>query len=171
MKPEPVEIGAEPRLLTSHPEIADQGKAEPAADCGAMDRGDNRLSGAEQPDRLFVQVTPGSTAAALADGAGIHAFREIGAGAKRASLGGKNDGATLGIGIEPLKRVADFANQRAVKEIVRRPPHLDRRDKPVAGDANLAIGGVFGHLLASSLRIGHNFDFSRLLPVTLFYQE
>ena len=74
MKAEAIEIGAEPRLLTGHAEIADEGETEPAADSRAMHRRDDRFSGAEQPDRLFVQVTAGSAAAALADGAGVHAL-------------------------------------------------------------------------------------------------
>ena len=151
MKAEPVEIGAEPRLLAGDAKIRHQGEAEPAADRRAMHRADDRLPGAEQADRLLVQVPPGGAAGPLGDGAGIHPLREIGAGAERAALGGEHDRPDVGVGIEPLEGVADLGNQRAIKEIVRRPPHLDGSDKPVAADADFAIGGL-RHIFAPTGR-------------------
>ena len=82
VKAEPVEIGAEPRLLAGDAEIGDEREAEPAADRGAVDRADNRLLRAEQADRLLVEMPSGAAAAAFLHRAGIHALREIGAGAE-----------------------------------------------------------------------------------------
>ena len=63
--------------------------------------------------------------------AGIHALREIGAGAERAALGGEHDRAAGGVGVEPLECGADLGDQRGVEEIVRRPADLDRGDEAV----------------------------------------
>ncbi len=128
MKAETVEIGAEPRLLAGDAEIGDEGEAEPAADRRTLHRGDDRLFGAEEPDRLLVEVLAGAAAGALGDRAGIHALRKIGAGAERAALGGKHDRPAIRVGVEPLERLADLGDERAVEEIMRRPAHLDGRD-------------------------------------------
>src|SRR5438105_3478561 len=108
MKAEPVEIGAEPRLLAGHPEVGHQREAEPAADRGAVDRADDRLFGTEQANGLFVEMAAGAAARCLLYRAGIHPLREIGTGAKRAALRGEHDRAAGRVGIEPLERLADL---------------------------------------------------------------
>ena len=47
VKPEPIEIGAEPSLLAGHAKIRNQGQPKPTTYSSTMYRGDDRLSGAE----------------------------------------------------------------------------------------------------------------------------
>src|SRR5712691_9524149 len=149
MKAEPVEIGAEPRLAAGHPEIGNEGEPEPAADCRAMHRADDRLSRAEEADRLLVEMPPGAAATRLRHRAGVHALGKIGAGAKRASLGGEHDRAAGRVGIEPLEGFADLGDQDAVEEIMWRAADLDRRHHPLEADADLLEAGVVGHAFIS----------------------
>ncbi len=138
VEPEPVEICAEPRLLAGNPEVADQCEAQPPSDRRAMHRGNDRLSAAEQADSLLVEMLAGAAAAALGNGSGFHATREIGAGAERSSFGGEHDGPAARVGIEPLEGLAEFGDQFDAEEIVRRPAHLDGRDVAVLADIDIA---------------------------------
>ena len=56
MKPEPGEIGGEPRFRRRHPEIGNQRQAETATDRCPLDGADNGRSCPEQPDRLDVEM-------------------------------------------------------------------------------------------------------------------
>ena len=141
MKAEPIEVRTEARLLAGDAEIRDQRQAEPAADRCALDRAMIRLPGAEQPDRLLVEVAAGAAAASLRGRPGLHALREIGAGAERAAFGGEDDRPATGVGVEPLERLANLGDQLAVKEIVRRPAHLDGGDEAVLADTDIAHFG------------------------------
>ena len=82
VKAEPVEIGAEARLLAGHPEIGDERETEAAADRRAVDRADHRLAAAEQADRLLVEVPAAAAAGGFLHRAGVHALGKIGAGAE-----------------------------------------------------------------------------------------
>jgi len=76
MKPEPIEVRAEASFSAGHAEIGDQRKTEPTAHGGALHRSDDRLPGAEEADRLFVEVPAGAATASLLDRPGLHALRE-----------------------------------------------------------------------------------------------
>src|SRR5204862_2221117 len=99
----------------------------------------------EQPNRFFIEMPAGAAARRFLHRAGVHPFREIGASAKRAALGRQHDGAASWVRIEPLEGLADLGDQRAVEEIMRRPPHLDRRHHAVEADADFLEPAVVGH--------------------------
>src|SRR5215469_5553515 len=99
MKAEPVEIGAEPCLLTGDAKIGDESEAETAADRGALHRRDDRFARAEQADRFLVKVPSGAASAAFGRCSRLHAPGEIGAGAERPPLGREHDRAASWVGI------------------------------------------------------------------------
>src|SRR5437762_8353884 len=93
-------------------------------------------------------MSPGPASAAFGDGSRLSAAGEIGAGTKRPALGCEHDGAASGVGVEPLEGFADFGDQLAVEEIVRRTAHLDGGDETILADLRVA------HLrLSSGLRL------------------
>src|SRR5215831_17738674 len=109
MKAEPIKVRAEPCLLAGNPEIGDKRQAKAATYRGTVNRADDRLSGAEQPDCLFVEVASGATAAPLGHGAGIHALGEIGAGAERSAFGGEHDRPAIGVSVELLEGLTNLS--------------------------------------------------------------
>ena len=138
MKPQAVEIGAEPRLLTGDAKIRDQCQTEPPSDGGAVHRGHDRLASTKEADRLLVEVAAGAAAAPLRDRSGVHALGKIGSGTKRPAFGGKHDRPAARVGVEPFERFAYLADQVAVEEIVRRPAHLDGGDIAILADLGVA---------------------------------
>jgi len=118
-------------------------------------RGDDRLSGAEQSGRLLVEMAAGAAAACFRDRSGLQAPREIGAGTKRPSFRREHDRPASGVGIEPFERFADFGDQVAIEEIVRRPAHLDRRDVAVLADTDVAHLEISSGLPFDDQRIDH----------------
>src|SRR6516225_3675776 len=96
-----------------------------------MHRGEDRLSGAEQPDRLLVEMSAGGAARPLGDRPGLHALGEIRTRAKRAPLRGEHDRPATGVGIELLEGLADLFVHRDNKEILRRPAYLDGGDQAI----------------------------------------
>src|SRR5215469_14593980 len=141
MKAEPIEVRAEPCLLAGNPEIGDKRQAKAAAYRGTVNRADDRLPGAEQPDCLLIEVAARPAATSLCDGPGLHALRKVGTGAERAAFGGEHDRPAARIGIELLEGLANLSYQLAVKEIVRRPAHLHRGDEAVLADIDIAHSG------------------------------
>src|SRR5262249_33655097 len=141
MKAEPIEVRAEPCLLAGDPEIGDKRQAKATSYRGTVNRANDRLPGAEQPDCLLVEVAAGPAATSLCDGPGLHALGEIRAGAERSAFGGEYDRPAARIGIELLEGLANLSDQLAVKEIVRRPAHLDRGDEAVPADIDIAHSG------------------------------
>src|SRR5262249_1719156 len=123
------------------PEIGDKRQTKATSYRGTVNRANDRLPGAEQPDCLFVEVASGATAAPLGHGAGIHPLGEIRAGAERSAFGGEHDRPAARIGIELLEGLGDLRDQLAVKEIVRWPAHLDRGDEAVLADTDIAHSG------------------------------
>jgi hypothetical protein len=85
VEPEPREIRAEAGLQRRDPEIRAQRETQGIADRRALDRGDDRRMGSEQPQRLLVQRSrlPGRVAA----GGGT----EVGARAEMLTLGAEDD--------------------------------------------------------------------------------
>ena len=111
-----------------------------------MHRADDWLLGAEQADRLLVEMPAGAAARRLLHRPGIRSLREIGAGAERAALRRQHDRAAGRVGVEPLEGFANLGDQQAVKKIMRRPAHLDRRHDAVEADADFLEPAVIGHL-------------------------
>src|SRR5262249_36001935 len=141
MKTEPIKVRAEPCLLAGNPEIGDKRQAKAASYRGTVNRADDRLPGAEEPDCLLIEVAAGPAAAAPCAGPGLHALRKVGAGAERAAFSGEYDRSAIGVSVEPLEGLADLGDQLAVKEIVWRPAHLDRGDEAVLTDTDIAHSG------------------------------
>src|SRR6266481_2725251 len=96
-------------------------------------------------------MAAGAAARSFRDRPGIHAFREIGAGAEGPALGREHDHPASRVGIEPFESLADFGDQLAVKEIMRRPAHLDLGDVALLADTDVSIRGEITHLALSSI--------------------
>ena len=131
MKSEPGEVGGEPRLRAGDAEVRHHRQAQAAADRGAVHRRDDRLFGAEQPVALDIKMRGARPRSAQDVAAVAIAVAEIGAGAKRLALRGQHQRAATGVVVERFERGGDFADQRDVEKIIRRPSDLDQRD--VAG--------------------------------------
>ena len=131
-------------------------QAEPAADRGAMDGGDDRLLVAKDPHRLDVEMVDraevvGGIAVCDLGGARLlllpRRVVEIGAGAERLALRRKHRAADLDVAVELLQRVRDLVDQRDVEEVQRRPADFDGADMADLLDADIRVGG---HVLISN---------------------
>ena len=128
-KPSRVKLARKARLRTGDAEIGDHRQAKPAADRRAVDRGDDRLLGAEQPvafdiERLHAGHRLARAAAFFVE---RRAVAEIGAGAERLALRRQHDGADVDVLVEGFEGAGDVLDQRNVEEIIGRPPDLDQR--------------------------------------------
>ena len=136
------EIRGEPRLGAGDAEIRRHREPEAAADGRAMDGGDDRLPGAEDPHGLDIEMADLAEARCRI-GFLARLLRlprrivEIGAGAERLALRGENRGADFDVAIEFLQRVGDLVDQRDVEEIQRRPPDFDQADVADFFDADV----------------------------------
>ena len=121
-------------------EIGDHRQAKPAADCSAVNRGDDRLFGAEQPVAFDIKMCrawprPAEKCAAVAV-----VIAEIGAGAKCFSLRGQHQRAALGVGVERLESGGDLLDQRDVEEVIWRSPDLDQGNMAAFLHADIVEG-------------------------------
>ena len=138
MKTEPGKIGGKPRFRAGDAEIRDHREPEAAADRRPLDRGDDRLLGAEKTQRLLIEVL--RRARCFRRGAGGRPVSKIGAGAEHFSFGSKHQCAAGGIFVERLEGIGERVDQRIVEEILRRPVEHDRRHMPIERNAY-----VFAH--------------------------
>ncbi len=127
MKAEPGEVGGEARLPAGHAQVGRHRQAEPAANRGAVDGGDDRLLGTEQSHALGVKRRRPGSRPSCRFSAGAAVAGEIGAGAKSLALRGENQRAAIGLGVERLEGVGDLLDQRDVEIVVRRASELDQR--------------------------------------------
>ena len=144
------EVGGESGFRRADAKIRRERKTQAAADGRPLHGADHRLSGAKQADALPVHQTGEVLEAGLGElrGAGLLplAGAEIGAGAERFAVRGKQDDAAGRIFIQGLVGVRQLGDQAAVEEIVRRPVDLHRGD-PVR-QAEVDVGKFAGHGVA-----------------------
>ena len=147
MKAEFCEIGGEPRLRAGDAKIRGNRKPQAAADRGAVDGGDDRLLVAEDAHRLDVEMVDLAQA-----GSRVGFFArllllprrivEIGAGAERLALRGKDRRADFDIAVEFLQRIGNLVDQRDIEEVQRGLADFDQPDVTVLVDADV---GIFAH--------------------------
>ncbi len=118
------EVGAEPRLGRSDPEVGGHRHPEATTDRRTLDRGDDRLAGPEQPHRGTVQITGRIRGARR---------REVGARAEVLALGRQHDRPARPIVVERLEGVGELGDHRRGEEVVRWPTQRDGGDV-VVGD-------------------------------------
>ncbi len=141
MKSELGEVGGKTRLGTGDAEICRYREAQAAADGRAMHGRHDRLLVAEDAHRLDVEVVDRQVGSRVVLRAGFLflpcRIGEIGAGAERLALRGKNRRADFDVAIEFLQCVRDLVDQVDVEEVQRRPLDFDHADVADLLDADV----------------------------------
>ncbi len=143
MEAEFCEIGGEPRFGAGDAKIRGNRKSQPAADRRAVHGGDDRLLVAEDAHCLNVKVVDRQVGCGIGLGT-LFLFLarrvvEIGTGAERLTLCGKNGSPDFDIPVEFLQRVGNLVDQGDIEEIQRRLADFDQADMSVLLDTDIRI--------------------------------
>ena len=141
MDAELCEVRGEARFARDDAKVRHQRETEPAADRGALNRGDDGLLAAEQAHRLAIQLAGGVAEAFLGK---IRASRpvapttsEVRPRAERFALGCQYDGAALRVCIHCGECVRDLADQTEIEKVVGRPLDFDRGDVTIESHTDI----------------------------------
>ena len=138
--PSSAKFAANLRFWGGNPEVRRQRQAEPAADGGALDRGDDRERLLEQPDREVVQMRAVRTADRVS-------VAEVSPGAEDPARAAQHDRAAPAAGGKVLAGGRELLDQPDAEEVARRPADLQRR--------HVVIAELNGQLGCRGVRVRH----------------
>ena len=139
MESESGEVGAQPCLGRTDPEVCRQRQAEATADRRALDHRHDRFARAEQPGRRPVQVVGGVAARA----------REVCTGTEVLAGGRQDHHPDVTVVIQGLQGLGDRLDHRNGEEVVRRSIETQRRDvvdRVLDDDVGLIWGSGHGRV-------------------------